>query len=274
MHGSLLNQININGLVNSYFNQHNIDQNIYLETLSINLGEINLYDFNSLFPTLFNAALSKALSQYQINNHEKYILSEGSRSQKITDKLPLLHNNNSTNVDDFIHYLHQKNSTLNPMEKMKNSEITDINIKQLINQLTQVQNKWTLLLAKSCLSEHSLQRLLVIRQPALLTAINGKLTEKTTKSQYQEELVSSEQLIFNALGYIQRHNIQEIPKLDAKVISRITAELNSSKLNTEPVITLFRQSITITHNTPLNGWLKQLWQIAPVLQLCKKTSIN
>ncbi|ERT11507.1 hypothetical protein O185_19540 [Photorhabdus temperata J3] len=270
LHGSLLNQININGLVNSYFNQHNIDQNIYLETLSINLGEINLYDFNSLFPTLFNAALSKALSQYQINNHEKYILSEGSRSQKITDKLPLLHNNNSTNVDDFIHYLHQKNSTLNPMEKMKNSEITDINIKQLINQLTQVQNKWTLLLAKSCLSEHSLQRLLVIRQPALLTAINGKLTEKTTKSQYQEELVSSEQLIFNALGYIQRHNIQEIPKLDAKVISRITAELNSSKLNTEPVITLFRQSITITHNTPLNGWLKQLWQIAPVLQLCKK----
>ncbi|KER04797.1 hypothetical protein LGZ99_04820 [Photorhabdus temperata] len=268
LHGSLLNQSNINRLINSYFNQHDINQNIYLETLSINLGEINLYEFNSLFPVQLNAALSKALSQYQINNQEENILSEGSRSQKITGNLPLLHDNNPNNVDDFIHYLHQKDSTLNPMEKMKNSKIADINIKQLINQLTQVQNKWTLLLVKSCLSEHSLQKLLAIRQPALLTAINGKLTEKTTKSQYQEELVSSEQLIFNALGYIQRHNIQEIPKPDAKIISLITAELNSSKLNAEPVITLFRQSIA--HNTPLNGWLKQLWQIAPILQLCKK----
>ncbi|MQL47141.1 hypothetical protein GEA64_03660 [Photorhabdus khanii] len=268
LHGSLLNQSNIKQLINSCFNQHDINHNIYLKTLILNLGEISLHDFNSLFPVKLNSTLSKALNQYQINNQEKNILSKESISHKVTGTFPLLHDNNSINADDFIHYLHQKDSTSNPMEKIKNSKITDINIKQLINQLTQVQNNWTLLLAKSCLSEHSLQKLLSIRQPTLLTAINRKLSEKINRPQHREEPVSSEQLVFNALEYIQRHNTQEIPKPDAKIISRIIAEINKGTLNTAPIIVLFRQ--VIAHNSPLNEWLEQFWQTKPISQLCKK----
>ncbi|ETS30677.1 hypothetical protein BB987_01515 [Photorhabdus temperata] len=242
LHGSLLNQASMKKLINSCFNQYTINKNTYLETITLNLGEINLHDFNSLFPDRLNVALNKALSQYQINNQ--------------------------TDAEDFIYYLQQKDATSNPMEAIKNSKITDINIKQIINQLTQIQNEWTLLLAKSCLSEHSLQKLLAISQPALLTAINRKLSEKINKPQHQEELVSSEQLIFNALEYIQRHNTQEIPKPDAKIISRIITELNKGTFNTAPIIALFRQ--VIAHNSPLNEWLEQFWQTKPISQLCKK----
>ncbi|NRN27501.1 contractile injection system tape measure protein [Photorhabdus heterorhabditis] len=242
LHSSLLNQSSINKLTDSYFNQYVINQHLYLETLALNLGEINLDEFNSLFPIRLNATLSQALNQYQINNQ--------------------------TDIEKFIHYLHRKDSTLNPMEKMKKNEIIDINIKQLINQLPKIQKKWTLLLAKSCLSEHSLQKLLAIRQPVLLNAINCKLAEKTTKSQYQEELVSSEQLILNALEYIQRYNTQEMPKPDTKIISRITTELNNGTINIASIIALFRQAAT--RNSTLNNWLKLLWQTAPVSQYCKK----
>ncbi|KGM29695.1 hypothetical protein KS18_02140 [Photorhabdus luminescens] len=242
LHGSLLNQSSINKLINSYFNPYIINANIYLETLTLNLGEIRLDDFNSLFPILLNATLIQALSQYQVNNQ--------------------------TDIEKFIHYLHQKNPTLNPMEKIKKNKITDVNIKELINQLSHIQNNWTLLLAKSCLSEHSLQNILAIREPALLTAISRKLSENTVTPQHQEEPVSSCQLILNALKYIQQHNTQEIPKPDAKIISRITTELNNGKINITSIIALFRQ--TATYNSPLNNWLKPLWQTIPVSQYCKK----
>ncbi|OCA53093.1 contractile injection system tape measure protein [Photorhabdus namnaonensis] len=242
LHGSLLNQSSINKLINSYFNQYIINQNIYLEVLTLNLGEIRLDDFNSLFPILLNDKFNQALNQYQVNNQ--------------------------TGIEKFIHYLHQKDSTSNPMEKMKKNKIIDIDIKQLINQLPQIQKNWTFLLAKSCLSEHSLQNILAIREPALLTAINRKLSENTVTPQHQEEPVSSWQLILNALKYIQQHNIQEIPEPDAKIISRITAEFNNGAINIASIITLFRQ--TATYNSPLNNWLKQLWQTAPISQYCKK----
>lgn len=242
LHGSLLNQSSINKLINSYFNPYIINANIYLETLTLNLGEIRLDDFNSLFPILLNTTLIQALSQYQVNNQ--------------------------TDIEKFIHYLHQKNPTLNPMEKIKKNKITDVNIKELINQLSHIQNNWTLLLAKSCLSEHSLQNILAIREPTLLTAISRKLSENTVTPQHQEEPVSSCQLILNALKYIQQHNTQEIPKPDAKIISRITTELNNGKINITSIIALFRQ--TATYNSPLNNWLKPLWQTIPVSQYCKK----
>ncbi|WP_448512107.1 contractile injection system tape measure protein [Photorhabdus laumondii] len=242
LHGSLLNQSNINKLINSHFNQYIINKNIYLETLTLNLGEIRLDDFNSLFPILLNATLIQALSQYQVNNQ--------------------------TDIDKFIHYLQQQNSISNPIAGAKNSKITDVNIKKLINQLSHIQNNWTLLLAKSCLSEHSLQNILAIREPDLLTAINRKLSENIITPQYQEEPVSSWQLILNALKYIQQHNTQEIPEPDAKIISRITAEFNNGAINIASIITLFNQ--TATRNSPLNNWLKPLWQTAPVSQYCKK----
>ncbi|PQQ22602.1 contractile injection system tape measure protein [Photorhabdus hindustanensis] len=242
LHGSLLNQSSINKLINSYFNQYIINQNIYFEVLTLNLGEIRLDDFNSLFFILLNDKFNQVLNQYQVNNH--------------------------TDIDKFIHYLQQQNSISNPIAGAKNSEITDVNIKQLINQLPQIQNNWTLLLAKSCLSEHSLQNILAIREPALLTAINRKLSENTITPQHQEEPVSSWQLILNALKYIQQHNTQEIPEPDAKIISRITAEFNNGAINIASIIALFRQ--TATYNFPLNNWLKQLWQKAPVSQYCKK----
>ncbi|MCW7762595.1 contractile injection system tape measure protein [Photorhabdus luminescens] len=242
LHGSLLNQFNINKLINSYFNSYTINTNIYLEELILNLGEISLHDFNSLFPVRFNARLSQALNQYQINNQ--------------------------TDIENFIYYLHQQDSTSNPTETKKNSKITDINIKQLINQLTQAQKNWILLLAKSCLSEHSLQKLLATREPALLTAINRKLSESIITPQYQEEPVSSWQLILNALKYIQQHNTQEIPKPDTKIISRITTELNNSAINITSIIELFRHAVV--NHIPLNNWLKQLWQTTPVSQRCKK----
>ncbi|TDB57282.1 contractile injection system tape measure protein [Photorhabdus khanii] len=270
LHGSLLNQANINNLFNTFFTQHTINQDIYLETLTLDLGEINFHDFNSLFPARLKVALIKALSQYQINNKEEIHLN-APMPNKITHNSSLSGDNNFINAENFIHFLYQKDPQSNPAEVIAHNKNSDIKIKQLINQLTRIENKSALLLAKSCLSEHSLQRLLAIRQPALLSAINRRLSENINRPQHQEELVSSEQLIFNALGYIQRHDIQEIPKPDVKVISRITAELNnSSKLNEVPVIALFRQSIAIAHNTPLNGWLKQIWQIAPIPQLCKK----
>ncbi|WP_340621934.1 hypothetical protein [Xenorhabdus siamensis] len=42
------------------------------------------------------------------------------------------------------------------------------------------------------------------------------------------------------------------------MLSHITAELDNGILNTTSIITLFRQ--IITHNIPLNSWLKQIWQ--------------
>ncbi|WP_051225659.1 contractile injection system tape measure protein [Photorhabdus temperata] len=68
LHGSLLNQTDINKLFNTFFTQHPINQDIYLETLTLDLGEINLHNFNSLFPVKLNTALNKALSQYQIKS--------------------------------------------------------------------------------------------------------------------------------------------------------------------------------------------------------------
>ncbi|RAW85920.1 contractile injection system tape measure protein [Photorhabdus laumondii] len=242
LHGSLLNQSNINKLINTHFNQYIINNNIYLETLTLNLGEINLQDFNSLFSIRLNARLSQALNQYQVNNQ--------------------------TDIEKFIHYLQKKNSISNQIEDINNSEITDVNIKQLINQLSQIQKNWILLLAKSCLSEHSLKKLLAIRDPTLLIVINHKLSENIITPQHQEEPVSSCQLILNALKYIQQHNIQKIPKPDAKIISRITTELNNGAINIAPIITLFRHAIA--NHIPLNNWLKQLWQTAPISQRFKK----
>ncbi|TDB62510.1 contractile injection system tape measure protein [Photorhabdus khanii] len=267
LHGSLLNKTNINNLFNTFFTQHPINQDIYLEKLTLDLGEINLHDFNSLFPAHLKVALSKVLNQYQIN-HKKEIHLNASMPNKIAHNSSLFDDNNFIDAENFIHFLYQKDSQPNTMEAITNNKNSDIKTKQLINQLTRIENKSALLLAKSCLSEHSLQRLSAIRQPALLSAINRRLSKRVNKPQHQEELASSGQLILNALEYIQRHNAQEMLKPDAQVISRITTELNNGVLNAAPVIRLFRQAMT--HNTPLNSWLKQLWQTAAVSQLCKK----
>ncbi|CEE95327.1 conserved hypothetical protein [Xenorhabdus nematophila str. Anatoliense] len=266
LHGSLLNQTSINKLLNSYFDEYNIHQDISLETLTLNLGEINFHDFNSLFPARLKMELNKAFSQYQINNHKEEILLNKTISNQITDKPSISGDNNLINAENFIHSLYQKHSPLNLTESIEDNRNNDI--KKLINQLTQIENKSALLLAKICLSEQSLKRLLAIRQPALLSAINRRLSENTNRPQYQEEPVSPGQLILNTLRYIQRHNTQNIPKPDAKVISHITAELNKSSQHDEPIMTLFRQAVT--HHSPLNKWLKQLWQTIPISQLCKK----
>ncbi|MCW7760558.1 contractile injection system tape measure protein [Photorhabdus luminescens] len=270
LHGSLLNQANINSLFNTFFTQHPINQDIYLETLTLNLGEISLHNFNSVFPRQLNIALSKALNQYQINHQEKISLNEPIPNKVIHSPI-LFGDYSSINAEEFIHTLYQKDSTLNQMEAIINSKNSDI--KHLTNQIIQIKSKLALLLAKSCLSEPSLKRLLTIKQPTLLSAINYRLSERANRPQYREEFISSGQLILNALGYMQRHNTQEIPKLDVKVISRITTELNNSRLNATPIIELFHQ--IITHQIPLNSWLKQLWQTIPVSQLCKKhLSVN
>ncbi|MGV8000595.1 contractile injection system tape measure protein [Photorhabdus temperata subsp. temperata] len=268
LHGSLLNQANINNLFNTFFTQYPINQDIYLETLTLDLGEINFHEFNALFPARFKVALIKALNQYQINNKEEIRLN-APMPNKIPHNSSLSGDNNFIDAENFIHLLYQKDPQLNPTEAIANNKNSDIKIKQLINQLTRIENKSALLLAKSCLSEYSLQRLLAIKQPALLSAINRRLlSERVNKPQYQEAFASSGQLILNALEYIQRHNAQEIVKPDAKIISRITTELNNGTLNAASVITLFRQAMT--DNIPLNNWLKQLWQTAAVSQLCQQ----
>ncbi|KTL59540.1 hypothetical protein AA106_16830 [Photorhabdus laumondii subsp. laumondii] len=268
LHGSLLNQANINKLLNSYFDEYNIYQDISLEKLTLDLGEISFHDFNSLFPTRLKVKLNKALSQYQINNHQEEILLNKPTSNKLINKTSLSSDNNLIDAESFIHFLYQKDLQLNPMEVKTDNKNSDIKIKPLINQLMQIENKSTLLLAKGCLSEHGLQRLLAIRQPALLLAINRRLSENINKPQHQEALASSGQLILNALEYIQRHNAQELVKPDAKIISRITTELNNGTLNAASVITLFRQAMT--DNIPLNSWLKQLWQTVAISQLCQQ----
>ncbi|CAQ84891.1 MULTISPECIES: contractile injection system tape measure protein [Photorhabdus] len=268
LHGSLLNQASINKLLKSYFDEYNIHQDISLDSLTLDLGEISFHDFNTLFPARLKFALNKALSQYQINNHQEEILLNKPTSNKLTDKISLSSENHLIDAENFIHFLYQKDPQLNPMEVITDNKNSDIKIKPLINQLIQIENKSALLLAKGCLSEHGLQRLLAIRQPALFLAINRRLSDRVNKPQHQEELVSSGQLILNALQYIQRHNTQEIPKPDAKIISRITTEFNNGILNAASVITLFRQAMT--DNSPLNSWLKQLWQTVSVSQLCKK----
>ncbi|MCW7549156.1 contractile injection system tape measure protein [Photorhabdus sp. APURE] len=268
LHGSLLNQADINKLFNIFFTQHPINQSIYLETLTLDLGEINLHNFNSLFPVKLNTALNKALSQYQINHQEKKTSLIESKSQKITNKSSLLYVNNSINVEDFIHYLNQKNSALNSIEIKTHHQNIDINIRQLVNQLAGIEDKLALFLAKSCLSEPSLQRLLMLKQPTLLSAINYRLSEKINRSQYLGEPVSPGQLILNALQYIQLNHTQEIPKLDAKVLSHLTTELDNGTLNATSIITLFRQ--IITDNIPLNSWLKQFWQTIAVARFSKK----
>ncbi|MBS9434467.1 contractile injection system tape measure protein [Photorhabdus hainanensis] len=268
LHGSLLNQTDINKLFNTFFTQHPINQDIYLETLTLDLGEINLHNFNSLFPVKLNTALNKALSQYQINHQEKKTSLTQSKPQEIINKPSLLYINNSINIEDFIHYLNQKNSPSNSIEIKTYHQNIDINIQQLVNQLAGIENKWVLLLAKSCLSELSLQRLLMLKQPTLLSAINHRLSERINRSQYLGEPVSPGQLILNALQYIQLNNTQEIPELDVKVLSHLTAELDNGTLNTTSIITLFRQ--IITRNIPLNNWLKQLWQTITVATFSKK----
>ncbi|MBS9426704.1 contractile injection system tape measure protein [Photorhabdus akhurstii] len=266
LHGSMLNQDNIHKLLNSYFYEYNIHQHISLETLTLNLGEINSYEFNSLFPVRLKVELNKALNQYQINNHQEEILLNELISNKFTDDSSAFCDNYLIDAKSFIHFLYQQYSQLNTLETITNHK--EININKLTHQLTQIENKWILLLAKSCLSEHGLQRLLAIKQPALFIAINRRLSEEVNKSQYQEELVSSAQLILNALEYLQRHNIQEIPKPNTKIISHITTELNNGVLNATYVIKLFRQAMN--HNIPLNSWLKQLWQTVSVSRLCQK----
>ncbi|RAX01789.1 MULTISPECIES: contractile injection system tape measure protein [unclassified Photorhabdus] len=270
LHSSLLNQANINSLFNTFFTQHPINQDIYLETLTLDLGEISLHNFNSVFPRQLNMALNKALNQYQINHQEKISLNEPIPNEIIHN--PILFGDYSPiNAEEFIHTLYQKDSTLDKMEAIINSKNSDI--KHLTNQIIQIKSKLALLLAKSCLSEPSLKQLLAIKQSTLLNAINYRLSERANRPQYREEFISPGQLILNALGYMQRHNTQEIPKLDVKVISRITTELNNGKLNATPIIELFHQ--IITHPLPLNSWLKHLWQTIPVSQLCKKyLSVN
>ncbi|WP_214052592.1 contractile injection system tape measure protein [Photorhabdus caribbeanensis] len=278
LHGSLLNQANINNLFNTFFTQHPINQDIYLETLTLNLGEIDLHNFNLLFPTRLNTALNNALSQYQINNQERKTTLKQLTSQEIINKSSLLHNNNLINIESFIHYLNQKNSALNSIEVKNNHKNIDINIQQLMTQFAGIESKWALLLAKSCLSEPSLQQLLALKQPALLSAISHRLSEKINRPQHLGGLVSPGQLILNALQYIQRNNTQEIPKLDAKVVSHVTIELDDGTLNTESVITLFHQLITHNiplhsiplQNMPLNSWLKQIWQTTSVARFSEK----
>ncbi|NRN28624.1 contractile injection system tape measure protein [Photorhabdus heterorhabditis] len=273
LHGSLLNQASINKLLNSYFDEYHIYQDIALEKLTLDLGEISFHDFNSLFPVRLKVALNKALSQYQKNNPRKETLLNKPTSNKFTDRTYLSSENHLIDAENFIHFLSQKGPQFNPMEVITDNKNSDIKIKPLINQLMQIENQSALLLAKSCLSEPGLQRLLAIRQPALLLAINRRLSARINKPQHQEERVSSGQLILNALEYIQRYNTQEIPKPDAKIISHITTELDNGVLNAAPVITSFRQAITRKiplNNIPLNRWLKQLWQTVSVSQLCKK----
>ncbi len=266
LHGSLLNQDNIHKLLNSYFDEYKIHKNISLDKLTLNLGEINSHDFNSLFPALLKVELNNALNQYQINNHQEEILLNEPISNKFTDNSSAFYDNYLIDAENFIHSLYQQDSQQNTLGAITHNK--DININKLIHQLTQIENKWILLLAKSCLSEHGIQRLLAIKQPALFIAINHRLSEEVNKPQHQEELASSAQLILNALEYLQRHNIQEIPKPDAKIISRIITELNNGVLNTDPIIKLFRQAMS--QNTPLTSWLKQLWQTISVSRLCQK----
>ncbi|MBS9433053.1 contractile injection system tape measure protein [Photorhabdus hainanensis] len=268
LRSSMLNQISVSKLLNLYFNQHATSQDIYLDKLTLNLGEINFHDFNSLFPIRFNIAINKALDQYCKNNKEK-IITEGSIISQNTGKSSLLHSNDLSDIKEFIQYLYQKEVKLNPEKVIADNRNIDVNTKVLINQLMRIEKNLALLLAKSCLSEHGLQRLLAISQPDLLTAINCKLSENIDRSQHQGKVVSSWQLVLNALGYIQRHNIQEIPKSDMKVISYIMAEFDSSMLDIVPIITLFRQNI-VAENTLLNKWLKQIWKIEWIPKLCKK----
>ncbi|MCW7546523.1 contractile injection system tape measure protein [Photorhabdus sp. APURE] len=268
LYDSLLNQVSVHKLLNLYFNKYVISQDIYLDKLTLNLGEINSHNFNVLFPIRLNAALNKALNQYQENNKEK-ILTGNSIISKNTDKSSLLHSHYLSDIEEFIQYLYQKDIKLNSENIIIENNRIDINIKSLINQLMQMESNLTLLLAKSCLSEHSLQSLLAISQPDLLTAINHKLSEDIDGYQHQGKAASPWQLVLNALGYIQRHNTQEIPKPDMKVISYIMAELDSSMLDIVLIITLFRKNI-VAENDLLNAWLKLIWQIELIPKLCKK----
>ncbi|PQQ40399.1 hypothetical protein C6H65_15375 [Photorhabdus luminescens] len=267
LHGSIFNQNSVSKLLNLYFNKHATSQDIYLDKLTLNLGEINSNSFNSLFPIRLNAELNKALGQYRENNKEKTI-SENSIISQNTGKSSLLHSNDLSDIEGFIQYLYQKEVKLNSEKVIADKRNIDVNIKVLINQLMQIEKNLALLLAKSCLSEHSLQRLLAISQPDLLTAINCKLSENIDRSQHQGKVVTSWQLVLNGLGYIYRYNTQEIPKPDMKVISYIMAEFDSSMLDIVPIITLFRQNI-VAENTLLNEWLKPIWQIEWIPRLCK-----
>ncbi|NHB91620.1 contractile injection system tape measure protein [Photorhabdus cinerea] len=269
LHGSLLNQANINKLFNSYFDEYNIHQDISLEILTLNLGEISFHNFNLLFPNRLKVALNKALRQYHINNHREEIILNEPIPAKFNDETSLSGDNHLIDAENFIYFLYQKDPQFNLMEVITDNKNSNIKIEPLINQLMQIGNKSASLLAKSCLSEHGLQRLLAIRQPALLQAISRRLSERRNRSQYQEEPIYSEQLILNALEYIQRYNIQNIPKPDKKIILRITAKLNNLALNPKSIIELFRQAV-IANNPLLNEWLEQFWQIESIAQLCKK----
>ncbi|WP_448511530.1 contractile injection system tape measure protein [Photorhabdus laumondii] len=268
LHGSLLHQVGVCKLFDLYFNKYDISHDIYLEKLTLNLGEINSPDFNSLFPIRLNAALNKSLSKCLENNQEK-TMTENSIIPKNVGNSSLLQSNYLSDIEEFIQYLYQKDIKLNHEKAMASNRNINVNAESLINQLMRIEKNLTLLLAKSCLSEHGLQRLLAISQPDLLTAINRKLSENMDRSQHQGKVVTSWQLVLNALGYIQRHNIQEIPKPDMKVISYIMAEFDSRMLDIMPIITLFRQNI-VAENTLLNEWLKPIWQIEWIPKLCKK----
>ncbi|MCA6221400.1 contractile injection system tape measure protein [Photorhabdus antumapuensis] len=268
LYGSLLNQVSVNKLLNLYFNKHAVNQDVYLEKLTLNLGEINSHDFNSLFPIRLNMELSKVLSRYHGDNKEK-TLTEDPIILPNAHKPSLLKSNYLSDIEGFIQYIYQKDIKLAPGKAIGDNGNINVNTKSLINQLMRIEGSLTLLLAKSCLSEHGLQRLLAINQPDLLTAINCKLSENIDRSQHQGKVVSSWQLVLNALGYIQRQNTQEIPKADMKVISYIMAEFNSSMLDIMPIITLFRQNI-VAENVLLNEWLKPIWKIEWITKLCKK----
>ncbi|RAW90602.1 contractile injection system tape measure protein [Photorhabdus laumondii] len=268
LHGSLLHQVGVCKLFDLYFNKYDISHDIYLEKLTLNLGEINSPDFNSLFPIRLNAALNKSLSKYLENNQEK-TMTENSIIPKNVGNSSLLQSNYLSDIEEFIQYLYQKDIKLNHEKAMVSNRNINVNAESLINQLMRIEKNLTLLLAKICLSEHGLQRLLAISQPDLLTAINRKLSENMDRSQHQGKVVTSWQLVLNALGYIQRHNIQEIPKPDMKVISYIMAEFDSRMLDIMPIIILFRQNI-VAENTLLNEWLKPIWQIEWIPKLCKK----
>ncbi|PHM45268.1 hypothetical protein Xmau_00918 [Xenorhabdus mauleonii] len=217
LHGSLLNQEYINRFFNAYFDEHGVNLDIHLESLTLDLGEIHLRDFNSLFPVKLKNELNKILLKYKSGFYQKRE-KQNSEEDKVSNKEfvfvnaeQLCHEKKKNYVpnqeqhitqvisdhtisgavfsdkvkpveaEQLIASLSKIKSISNQHEFIKNNPAIN-NIDKAIKQLDKLENRWVVLLAKNCLIESCLQSILSLKKPELLVAISRQLVERKNES--------------------------------------------------------------------------------------------
>ncbi|PHM60371.1 contractile injection system tape measure protein [Xenorhabdus ishibashii] len=171
LHNSTLNKRDIKKTINTYFKKYASEQQIKLETVNLNLGEIYLNEFNSIFLMCIMDSLNHVIEKSQKNNNTE-INHEKTSYQDISNESNLLKKIITINNNEFISHLHQK------IEPLISEKIN--NLAQLVNIQMKTDTK------------------------------REMLSGDTVTPLYQNNIIYPEKLILNVLRYIQKNNLQGI----------------------------------------------------------------